>query len=149
MNNQGFRVIGFDYPNHGTTIARSFQDLDFTSFSKLTNIAVNILEKAGSPKDRPLFIVGWSLGGLIATRMVQELMPKKLLDRLEGLVLITPGVSVKPIVGDSVLGKISNRTLNHNPLLRERMIKPLYPACLLYTSPSPRDATLSRMPSSA
>ena len=25
----------------------------------------------------------------------------------------------------------------------------LYPDCLLYTSPSPRDATLSRMPSSA
>ena len=25
----------------------------------------------------------------------------------------------------------------------------VYPACLLYTSPSPRDATLSRMPSSA
>ena len=25
----------------------------------------------------------------------------------------------------------------------------MYPACLLYTSPSPRDATLSRMPSSA
>ena len=24
-----------------------------------------------------------------------------------------------------------------------------YPNCLLYTSPSPRDATLSRMPSSA
>ena len=26
---------------------------------------------------------------------------------------------------------------------------PFYEACLLYTSPSPRDATLSRMPSSA
>ena len=26
---------------------------------------------------------------------------------------------------------------------------PLYRSCLLYTSPSPRDATLSRMPSSA
>ena len=26
---------------------------------------------------------------------------------------------------------------------------PKYPICLLYTSPSPRDATLSRMPSSA
>ena len=25
----------------------------------------------------------------------------------------------------------------------------VYPGCLLYTSPSPRDATLSRMPSSA
>ena len=28
-------------------------------------------------------------------------------------------------------------------------IKSLYKDCLLYTSPSPRDATLSRMPSSA
>ena len=27
--------------------------------------------------------------------------------------------------------------------------KPVYNSCLLYTSPSPRDATLSRMPSSA
>ena len=27
--------------------------------------------------------------------------------------------------------------------------KSMYPICLLYTSPSPRDATLSRMPSSA
>ena len=26
---------------------------------------------------------------------------------------------------------------------------PIYQICLLYTSPSPRDATLSRMPSSA
>ena len=28
-------------------------------------------------------------------------------------------------------------------------LEPSYGACLLYTSPSPRDATLSRMPSSA
>ena len=28
-------------------------------------------------------------------------------------------------------------------------LRPIYEACLLYTSPSPRDATLSRMPSSA
>ena len=27
--------------------------------------------------------------------------------------------------------------------------EPVYKGCLLYTSPSPRDATLSRMPSSA
>ena len=31
---------------------------------------------------------------------------------------------------------------------RQRLLKQLV-ACLLYTSPSPRDATLSRMPSSA
>ena len=36
----------------------------------------------------------------------------------------------------------------HNyPFLERRGIEP--PTCLLYTSPSPRDATLSRMPSSA
>ena len=33
--------------------------------------------------------------------------------------------------------------------VRENADKRLYGTCLLYTSPSPRDATLSRMPSSA
>ena len=33
--------------------------------------------------------------------------------------------------------------------LRRRLILAVLLACLLYTSPSPRDATLSRMPSSA
>ena len=31
----------------------------------------------------------------------------------------------------------------------EEFLDPYIQACLLYTSPSPRDATLSRMPSSA
>ena len=31
----------------------------------------------------------------------------------------------------------------------DKVLKKLSKACLLYTSPSPRDATLSRMPSSA
>ena len=30
-----------------------------------------------------------------------------------------------------------------------KLVRPVHPICLLYTSPSPRDATLSRMPSSA
>ena len=34
-------------------------------------------------------------------------------------------------------------------LEKENSFYPLPRACLLYTSPSPRDATLSRMPSSA
>ena len=34
-------------------------------------------------------------------------------------------------------------------ILVELGFKPLANPCLLYTSPSPRDATLSRMPSSA
>ena len=33
--------------------------------------------------------------------------------------------------------------------LRDAGFEVIYTGCLLYTSPSPRDATLSRMPSSA
>ena len=35
------------------------------------------------------------------------------------------------------------------PLIRQEGVIDKYLVCLLYTSPSPRDATLSRMPSSA
>ena len=43
---------------------------------------------------------------------------------------------------------------NHEKVLAKKWIKnkdekALHELCLLYTSPSPRDATLSRMPSSA
>ena len=38
----------------------------------------------------------------------------------------------------------------NNPLARDRLgLKALCQVCLLYTSPSPRDGLLSRMPSSA
>ena len=37
---------------------------------------------------------------------------------------------------------------NHQDLIKENLVD-VYIICLLYTSPSPRDATLSRMPSSA
>ena len=36
-----------------------------------------------------------------------------------------------------------------NQKIKRELQKSLIMACLLYTSPSPRDATLSRMPSSA
>ena len=59
----------------------------------------------------------------------------------------------------------SNRNYHHHDIAMKMMVmmkamlktatklkirmKALYSICLLYTSPSPRDATLSRMPSSA
>ena len=43
-----------------------------------------------------------------------------------------------------------SKTIERRALLIEQNVEhPLYLFCLLYTSPSPRDATLSRMPSSA
>ena len=41
------------------------------------------------------------------------------------------------------------RTVEYKPLVDEAIKQAQHKICLLYTSPSPRDATLSRMPSSA
>ena len=55
--------------------------------------------------------------------------------------------------GAEMAGEIANSIfkpffLNKDPLYREKHWHE-YRICLLYTSPSPRDATLSRMPASA
>ena len=47
---------------------------------------------------------------------------------------------------ESEKGVVQKRSVNHQPILEHN--KKLY-TCLLYTSPSPRDGLLSRMPSSA
>ena len=51
----------------------------------------------------------------------------------------------KPIIDDSVI----NENLEALDLSKPTEIVIQNYSCLLYTSPSPRDATLSRMPSSA
>ena len=57
----------------------------------------------------------------------------------------------KPIEGETYY--LAENDVDLEPMLREVVLLnlPVAPlcACLLYTSPSPRDATLSRMPSSA
>ena len=45
-------------------------------------------------------------------------------------------------------GGMGMKDFRYNSIVTETMVK-LGVGCLLYTSPSPRDATLSRMPSSA
>ena len=44
---------------------------------------------------------------------------------------------------------ITRALLQYDEMLRPALRKAGFVTCLLYTSPSPRDATLSRMPSSA
>ena len=57
------------------------------------------------------------------------------------------GVSVRsPVTKQSKNGR---STRNRWPIVKELLTVPARATCLLYTSPSPRDATLSRMPSSA
>ena len=51
-------------------------------------------------------------------------------------------------VGDQ-RDSIEMRYEDENIWLTQKMMATLYDVCLLYTSPSPRDSILSRMPSSA
>ena len=52
---------------------------------------------------------------------------------------------------ERLIAEAGVRGLTSNPTIFDNAISgsSLYDSCLLYTSPSPRDATLSRMPSSA
>ena len=63
---------------------------------------------------------------ILAQAKIDQVNPQEVLDKLSG-------------VSDAELSEIMTIILNANR----------YKSCLLYTSPSPRDATLSRMPSSA
>ena len=56
-------------------------------------------------------------------------------------------LSVAP-TQDPTLSRLT-MTTSENPEIVNQILRQLYKLCLLYTSPSPRDATLSRMPSSA
>ena len=52
-------------------------------------------------------------------------------------------------IGDSISISISDTGIGIEEDNIKHLFNPFYTTCLLYTSPSPRDATLSRMPSSA
>ena len=61
---------------------------------------------------------------------------------IENLENYVPGKPIEEVQRNLGLNQIDKLASNENPIGPS-------PNCLLYTSPSPRDATLSRMPSSA
>ena len=56
---------------------------------------------------------------------------------------------VEPALKTAFKKHAKNRKLKESELLRRLVLRELGMDCLLYTSPSPRDRTRSRMPSSA
>ncbi len=107
MNEQGIRVISFDYPSHG---ASRCSNINFESFTSLSFLAEEIEEKTREDITRPLFLSGWSTGGLLALRMSQQ---NFLAERfVKGIVLITPALSVYNFAGGD--GVIREKTLSQN-----------------------------------
>ena len=72
---------------------------------------------------------------------------KKVQVPFDQLVIFSTNLEPKDLVDDAFLRRIPYKIEVPNPSL-QNFVK-LFEICLLYTSPSPRDATLSRMPSSA
>lgn len=108
MASQGVRVISFDYPTHGESRC---SHLDYENFTSLSHMAQEIEEKTREDINRPLVVSGWSTGGLLALRMIQN---NFLAERfVQGIVLITPGISVYNFVGGD--GIIREKTLLQNP----------------------------------
>ena len=116
----GHRTIAVDLPSHGAAAQ------DAGDISELTQPVIALAEqKMGW---QPVNIVAHSMGALVAVAVAQAVPTAS-------LTLIAPaGVG---------------RTINTHFL--DALINPVDVAsvCLLYTSPSPRDRTRSRMPSSA
>jgi alpha-beta hydrolase superfamily lysophospholipase len=108
----GYRVLSFDYPSHGETDGW-LNHLDLYGFEDLAKMAVQLEQGRLEDPERPLFLAGWSTGGLLAVRMVQGLTFPEFSRPVAGVVLYAPGVAVRTLVGEN--GFVTLRTLTSNP----------------------------------
>lgn len=125
-NRLGLRVIAFDLPSHGKTHGGGWDDLDWHSFEDLAHIGGLVNQINQEDPQRPLFLSGWSTGGLLALRILQVENLRTLFPPIRGLVAYAPGVSVKKCVGN-VACHITNETLTHDERLQDRAIHPKSP----------------------
>jgi hypothetical protein len=125
-NDIGYRVISFDYPNHGRTLTPLSDDLNFYTLKKLSKVAVNTLTKYRSDNTKKLVIAGWSTGGILAIRAIQEYFPQSIREQITDAIFYAPGVSVKLCPGNRFC-KITNFTLTNDPDLENRTITPKAP----------------------
>ena len=135
-----YRCIAIDLPGFGKSPAPAEQP----SIAGYADLVAKLIEEFS---DRAVLVLGHSMGGQIAATLALRF--PVLVDKL---VLLNPALS----------GRLSTRVnLTMKPhvmaerfrfaewLLYQAAKTRLDYTCLLYTSPSPRDGLLSRMPSSA
>ncbi len=147
FNNAGFRVLAFDLPSHGDSTGNLIGSIDFQSFKSLSHIAHELLGTIRPPSDeKPLILAGWSLGGLIATRILQVEELRADFPKISGLILHAPAFAPQKCVGTSEC-QITRETLSHNLAMENREIKPTSPLKHLpFAARMLIDATLSWQP---
>jgi alpha-beta hydrolase superfamily lysophospholipase len=106
----GIHVTAVDLPSHGGTTTRG---IDAWSTADLAAL-VGTLDRRYGAADRPLILAGWSFGGLLVTRIVQQPRHLAVLARRPtATVLIVPAVDPLPVTGGDGIAR--RRTLNHDP----------------------------------
>ncbi len=147
FNEAGFRVLTFDLPSHGNSTGNLIGSIDFHSFKSLSQIAHVLLETIRPQSDqKPLILAGWSLGGLIATRILQVEELRADFPKVSGLILHAPDFAPQRCVGNSEC-QITSETLSHNQAAAQREIKPTSPLKHLpFAARMLIDATLSWQP---
>ena len=161
-----YACYGIKYNNQFDTIKEAL------TISELASAYIKAMKTIQS--EGPYRIIGWSLGGIIAKEITQQLEENG--EVVENLIIVDSyfnfskpkeivpfniasevqlmktrfGISEKQVNDFNSIHDIWNDFMNSdifkNTSIEE--VRNMIP-CLLYTSPSPRDATLSRMPSSA
>lgn len=109
----GFRVLSFDLPSHGES---NILPIDLYSFEDLVALMRLLDEATLEDPDRPLFVAGWSFGGLVVTRMAQQPDLFNALSRTpQGLILFAPAVTPYPMAGGDGVARVSTLTNNPHP----------------------------------
>ncbi len=104
----GLRVLAPDLPSHGDTSTRP---IDAWSTADLAAL-IGTLDRAAGHADRPLMLAGWSYGGLVITRILQEPAHLAALARPpSAAVLLSPAVAPLPFTGGDGIAR--GATLTH------------------------------------
>lgn len=124
---EGITVFAFDYPDHGGSIRLTGQTINTVKFSTVMDAAMEMYQALIPESDKPLFLSGWSTGGLIAARLIQSPRLRSKLSKLPaGVVLLSPAISAKPCIGASATHEQftclipNHETLTHDESLWKR-----------------------------
>jgi alpha-beta hydrolase superfamily lysophospholipase len=107
---QGYRVVAFDYPSHGESCGHG---IDGYTFEDLASFALAVEKETREDARRPFLVSGWSTGGLLAVRMLQNRSFPALGRPIAGAVLFAPAVAGRMLVGEA--GFVTVDTLTRNP----------------------------------
>jgi alpha-beta hydrolase superfamily lysophospholipase len=135
-NEQGLRVISFDYPSHGETRGPGLDSFNAPkgALAGLGEIAKQVEQNTRQDKSRPLILAGWSTGGLLGIRVLQQLSGITFERRPSAAIFFAPALSMRPTIGRN--GIVTEETLSKNPNPPHLgPIKPLSPTKLpLYSA---------------